>query len=274
MSIEEENKMQTTPGWTKSLPCIRCGTNLGLPYFYDGKPKYTCHSCGKEYGTIQDENSYAVALTNSCDYYRYNKKGEIEIRCFMNPPLDWLEEAWQDSQGLNNTEKNPQILLPIAKKYHDAIKGRIRRFLEVFSGSLTTEETQFIKNDNSKGKSLNIKNLFEYLKTAYPSKKSQIEEFYLLNNSLINRVWWIRNKQEHILFSQWPMNSKIFEDLSKNPGDSDIAPDNLNTDFIKRVNNLSVDVYKLIIDLKPDSEDQWYDDELERFRYKQSDDNV
>ena len=105
-----------------------------------------------------------------------------------------------------------------------------------------------------------------YLKIAYPVKTPIINAFYLANQNIIKRVWWVRNKQEHIIYTQWPLNAKIFENLNNNPNDSCLAPDNLNFDFIKRVNNLAVDSYKLIIDLQLGQQEQWQYNSIEHFR--------
>jgi len=244
---------------------MKCGDKLHLPYG-GGLDEYTCSNCKKEYKVISHEISYAVAESGSYDCFRYGNGGEIEARCFRNYPVDLLEEAWQDLQSIGDDKKNPHVLLPIVKKYHDAVKSHARRLLELHSGKLTSQDKQLIKKDNIKGKSLNIKTIFKYLMKAYPAKSSKIDDFYLTNKSLIERVWWVRNKQEHVLYSHWPMNAKIFEDWNKNPDDRDPAPDNLNSDFVKRVNNLSVDVCRLIIDLRPGKQDSWRYNAVEQFR--------
>jgi hypothetical protein len=251
--------------WTDSLLCEKCGKKLDLPYGGDVH-EYTCSNCKKKYKVVPHEISYAIAESSSCDYFRYGSGGEIEARLFRNYPVDLLEEAWQDFQSTGDGEKNPHVLLPIVKKYHDAVKSYGRRLLEIHHGKLTPQDIRLIGKDDIRGKSLNIKNLFGYLKTAYPAKSPVIDEFYSTNKSLIERVWWVRNKQEHIIYSCWPVNAKIFEDLDKNPDNPDPALDNLNSDFVKRVNNLSVDICTLIIDLRPGAQDSWQYYSVEQFR--------
>ncbi|MGA2914632.1 MAG: hypothetical protein ABSE89_01235 [Sedimentisphaerales bacterium] len=251
--------------WEISLLCNKCNNELDLPY--GGRlSRYTCPVCEKEYKLNVCENSYAFAESSSCEYYRYGNGDEIEVRSFSNYPVDLLEEAWQDSNGINENEKRPHILLPIVKAYHDAVKNHGRRLLELHSGNLNSQDIELIKKDNIKGTSLNIKNIFKYLKLAYPNEASKIDSFYSTNKSLIKRVWWVRNKMEHFLYSQWSLNSNVFEDRNKNPNDIAPAPDNLNRDFIKRVNHLSVDIYKLIIDLRPVPKDSWQYNSIEMFR--------
>jgi len=157
-------------------------------------------------------------------------------------------------------------LLPIVKKYHDAVKWHARRLIEVHPGSLSQREVQIIKKDDDRHSKVNVKNIFDYLKKAYPSKQATIDMCYVGNQDLIKRLWWVRNKQEHILYSQWSMNAKIFDDLSKSPDDSSVASDHLNADFVKRINNLAVDIYRLIIDLRPTPSDQWQYSSVEQFR--------
>lgn len=251
--------------WVAELLCNRCGGVLNLPYG-GGCTQYICPRCKKAFTVTPIEISYAVAESGSSDFHRYIKDREIEVRCFRNCPVDLLEEAWQDTIGINQGEKNPQVLLPIVKKYHDAIKWHARRLIEVHPGSLSQREIQIIKKDDDRRNKVNVKNIFDYLKRAYPSKQAMIDLCYIGNQDLIKRLWWVRNKQEHILYSQWPINAKVFDDLSKDPDDSSVPPDRLNADFIKKVNNLAVDIYRLIIDLRPTPPDQWQYSSVEQFR--------
>ena len=70
------------------------------------------------------------------------------------------------------------------------------------------------------------------------------------------------------MHSQWTINAKIFEDgqINPDPHATDPAPDNLNFDFIKRVNDLCLDVCKLIISLRPGVPDSWQYESIEQFR--------
>jgi hypothetical protein len=83
---------------------------------------------------------------------------------------------------------------------------------------------------------------------------------------MIERIWWVRNKSEHILYTQWPMNAKIFQNFRQNPNSPDPAQDYLNYDFIKRVNNTVIDIYSFILTLRPKPPNQWQIDTVEYFR--------
>ena len=251
--------------WATYLLCLKCGDKLELPYA-EGVSGCICHNCNKQYTIIPHEMSYAVAESSSCDYIRYQSENEIEKRCFSNHPLDLLEEAWQDMQSIHREEMNPHILLPITKKYHDAVKSHGRRLLELHPSALTSKDIHRIQIDNSKSQGLNIKNLFELLASAYPIEVPKINSFYSANKNLILRLYWIRNKQEHVLFSQWGINAKIFEDNDNNPNDPATPCDYLNYDFILRINDLCVDVCRLIIDLRPGLAESWQYAAVERFR--------
>ncbi len=258
------NKPVKTIGWATELKCNKCGKKIELPF--GSSDNYNCPKCKKSYKIYVNQISHALAESGSCDYHRYISDTEIETRIFRNYPLDMLEEAWQDFQAIAEEEKNPQVLLPIVKKYHDAVKSHVRRLLEINPGILSGRQISIIQKDDDRRRKINITNIFEYLRIAYPSKISLIDSFYSSNLNMIRRVWWVRNKQEHILYSQWPLNAKVFEDPAKDPNDLSPAPDNLNFDFIKRVNNLSVDICKLIIDLRPGTQERWQYSSIEQFR--------
>lgn len=236
--------------WEENLKCKNCGNELDL---FNYGNSIVCSHCKKKYEIITNEISYAVAESGSCDYYKFKEDNTICRRSFMNPPKDTLEEAYQDTIALLNiNENNPQLLLDIVKKYHDSLKMRVRRLIELNSGNLTPHQKAKVLVDNIKNpeKSLNIKNLFYYLKCAFPNKQAVINSCHKKNETMIKRIWWVRNKIEHVLYTQWPLNAKIFEDPIYNPNDSAQAPDNLNYDFVRRTNNTVIDVYKLVLSLK------------------------
>lgn len=113
---------------------------------------------------------------------------------------------------------------------------------------------------------MNIKNLFDYLKRAFPNSSSIIDDCYKQHKDMIERIWWVRNKLEHILYTQWPINSNIFQDFNKNPNSPDQAPDHLNYDFLKRTNNTVIEIYRFILNLRPNTPESWQIVTLENFR--------
>ena len=217
--------------WKTELKCIKCGHILDLS---QNKKTIICNNCQKRYSLIFNELSYAVAESYSCDYFYFEDDATIYGRCFNNPPIDTLEEAYQDTIGLGENENNPLKLLDVVKKYHDALKMAVRRLIELNSGNLTQDQLRKVKIDDfgNPEKSLNIKNLFYYLEKAFPHRKPDIDNCFIQNENMVKRIWWVRNKMEHILYSQWPMNSKVFEDLNKNPKSPDPPRDTLNYDFL------------------------------------------
>lgn len=255
--------------WKTELKCKKCDHDLDLD---KNNKAIICSNCQKKYCLIFNEVSYAVAESYSCDYFYFGDDDTIYGRCFNNPPLDTLEEAYQDTVALNDNETNPPTLLNVVKKYHDALKMAVRRLIELNPGNLTPDQLQKVVIDNIENpeKSLNIKSLSYYLKCAFPHKKAEIDNRFKQNEDMIKRIWWVRNKMEHILYSQWPVNSKIFEDLSKNPIDPDFPKDTLNYDFIKRINYTVIDIYKLILSLRPTQLEQWQINAVDLYKLQRS----
>jgi len=252
--------------WEEQLNCKKCNKPLNLVDYQDN---FRCENCGEEYQIILDNPKYAEAESATIQYYKFNEDGTICMRYFMNEPLDTLEEAFQDTDILSPYECNPHNLLGIVKNYHDALKMCVRRLLELHPGNLTPSEIEQVRIDNpGSGRSLNIKNLFYYLKKAYPSRFNDIDSIENHYRDMIERIWWVRNKLEHILYTQWPMNAKIFQDLRQNPSSSDPATDHLNYDFIKRVNHTVIDIYNFVLTLRPAPPDQWQIQAIEYFRIK------
>lgn len=254
--------------WKEQLNCKKCDEPLNIP---DYQESFNCENCGKKYQISLDNPQYAVAESATIQYYKFNQDSTIRKRYFMNEPLDTLEEAYQDTNVLNPRECNPHNLLDVVKKYHDALKMCVRRLLEVHPGNLSPTEIEQVRNDNQRnGLSLNIKNLFKYLKNAYPSKSADIDKVENIHKDMIERIWWVRNKSEHILYTQWPMNAKIFQNLSQNPNSPNPSPDHLNYNFIKRVNHTVIDIYNFILTLRLTPPDQWQIDTVEYFRINRS----
>jgi hypothetical protein len=252
--------------WKETLNCNECGHELDFPQAGDS---IICSNCKKVFKLTTNEISYALAESYSRDYYNFQDNATILIRCFNNPPKDILEEAYLDTRELKTTENDPNKLLNVIKKYHDALKMRVRRLLELYQGELSTGELEHIKVDHKKnGKPLNIKNLFQYLKKAYPRYLKEIDNIYDSNIDMIEKMWWIRNKYEHISHTQWPINAKIFREPDKNPDSKETATDILNYDFVKRVNNVSINLYLFIMQLGPETIQQWEIDSIEIFRVK------
>lgn len=236
--------------WQTELKCNKCNHILKI---YQNNETMTCTNCKKEYSLITNQISYAVAESYSREFYCFKDSNTIYRRSFNNPPVDTLEEAYQDTKDLSPNENNPQPLLNIVKKYHDAIKMAARRLIELNPRNLNQNQKDKVQIDNlgNPEKSLNIKNLNHYLKCAFPQRQTDIDNCFNRNSNIIKKIWWVRNKMEHILYTQWPVNSKIFEDPNKNPDSSELSQDILNYDFVKKTNHAVIDIYQLILDLRP-----------------------
>lgn len=251
--------------WQTELKCNVCDHILEL---YQSNETIVCSNCKREYSLITNEISYAVAESYSRDYYYFKDSNTIYHRFFNNPPLDTLEEAYQDTIALNRNENNPPLLLNVIKKYHDALKMAVRRLIELNSGNLTEDQINKIQIDKQRNpeRPLNIKNLNYFLNCAFPQKETEIDNCFSQNEEQIKKIWWVRNKMEHVLHTQWPINSKIFVDLSKNPNSPDSPQDILNYDFVRKTNEVVIDIYQLILDLRPAKTEQWQIDTVNLYK--------
>jgi len=255
--------------WKKILHCKKCEAKLDITCCEN---LVKCSTCKKNYPILIENSHYAIAESGTTQYYRHTDDGSIELRYFNNKPIDTLEEAFQDTYILISTEANPQKLLRAIKKYHDALKMSARRLIELNSDNLTECQKRKVLLDekNNPEKSFNLRNIFYYLKLAFPQKATEIENCHLNHSSMIKKIWWVRNKIEHIHFSQWPVNAKIFKDLKKNPIDPDRASDHLTYEFLLRVNKTTIDAYLFLMSLRPKKPEKWQYDSVECFRIKKS----
>lgn len=256
--------------WKEQLNCKECNELLDIPLKH--RTNFKCKHCNRLYIVKLDNIQYAIADSAETQYYKFlddNDDNTIGIRCFQNKPIDEFEEAYQDTINLDSNECRPDVLLPLVKKYHDALKMCVRRLLELYPGNLSLPEIEQVKKDNQRKElSLNIKNLFNYLKNAYSSKSADIDDVENTHKDMIERIWWVRNKLEHSLYTQWLINAKIFQELRQEPSSSDPARDHLNYNFIERVNHTTLDIYRFIITLRPIKPETWQINRIESFRVK------
>lgn len=249
------------------LNCKRCRNELDLSDF-GGEVK--CNICSQVY-KIQNYSSHAQAESGHSIWYKW--EGDTIARVyFNNPPLEILEEAWQETLKLDTEEIRPWKLTPVVKSYYDSLKQRLQEFLALpQTPNLNKVEKQKIQNDPLDVR-LNLeKLLFKYLIKAFNFKVTEINLFLNSHKSMIKKLIWIRNKKEHIAPSLWPVPSKVYEDLGRNPekyepGIEGVSVDVLNFDFLIRVNHAVIDICKFLLTLDPIKREQWHFAKLEAFR--------
>jgi hypothetical protein len=229
-----------------------------------------CEKCGRDYPIENNGVSYAIAESASSSFYKF-KNNIIERRLFNNVPVDMLEEAWQDAldleyqnySGQKYYDENPANLIPVVKKYHDALRKRLQCFLTLDYIALAPEKKGEIKNDRPM---YNLLKLLNCLREAFSSQKAKIESVLNTGDLTLKKIMWVRHKSEHVISTVWPVPAKIFTDMAKQPDSPDVPEDILNYDFIKRVNNAVIDAYLLIIDLDHQINESCRKDSIERFR--------
>ncbi|MCK4912287.1 MAG: hypothetical protein KAS05_01035 [Candidatus Omnitrophica bacterium] len=160
----------------------------------------------------------------------------------------------QNTKLIYSGEKNPYALSSIARKYHDALKKRLQVFLALkHIPNLTRAQKEKIEGDMP---TYSILNLMNFLKKAFPSEQTKIQNFLNKHETIIKRVKWVRDKSEHPLMQLWSMPGKIYEDRNEQPNSTKPPKDHLLYNFIIGVNNAVIDIYILLLDLDPVSRDE------------------
>lgn len=253
--------------WFEDLECNKCNNKLEIGY---ADKNVTCKNCNKSFEILTTDTSYAIAGSGSMEFYKFKEDNPdiIERRYFLNQPLDTLEEAYQDTVMLDEQELRAAYLIPILKKYYDALRMRIQRLLTLdHITALTNTEKETISR-NPFGSVVNLKTLLTYLKRAFPSNASEIDSIFLAHDSMIKKIMWIRHKSEHPIYTLWKTPANIYEDLREDIDSSNTPKDILNYDFLVRANNAVVDIYALTLRLDPQVTDKWQLARAEYFRVK------
>lgn len=77
---------------------------------------------------------------------------------------------------------------------------------------------------------------------------------------------WLRNKEEHLPITSWPLNSYIHADRAKHPANKIGMRAELSVDSAVRMLHFCIDFLRMLYDVYDKNIAQWQYDELERFR--------
>lgn len=239
--------------WSQDLKCKVCGNTMNMD---EEDVSITCEKCGKKYTIIEKELSYATASSGTNHFYEIDDEDNIKQIYFYNQPRDLLDEAYQNAL-LAGYDENPHVLCPIVKKFHDALKKRLQKFLSLGTiPNLSNEEKEEILQDKPMR---SIMNLFDILKRAFPGNAVQIDTTLSMHGETIKRMKWVRDKSEHGTYDLWSMPGRIYEDRNEEPNSGNPPKDILNYAFIKKANDAVIDCCTLLLDLDPSprGEDQY-----------------
>lgn len=247
--------------WSEELKCKKCDKQIDIS---EADTAVTCENCGEKYNIIEDELFYATASSGTSVYYEITDDWKIKRIHFYNQPRDLLDEAYQNSGFIWRGQQNPFILVPIVRKYHDALKKRLQVFLTLgYIPNLNTTEKARIKTDNPPQ---SILNLILSLKKAFPSSIANIDNVTTQHEVIIKRMKWIRDKSEHPLLELWSMPGKVYEDRAEEPNSINPPQDYLDYDFILETNAAVINTCILLLQLDPQKREAEQYEILEAYR--------
>lgn len=249
----------------ETLSCKKCNKIFDIYENYNFIDLITCPHCKHKYPVIHDID-YAISSTGSGSFYKYEGESIIEIN-FENAPMDDLESVWQTHKSLNANEISPHKLLAVVKGYHDILRLRIQRFLIIdHQNSLLKENEIYDIKTNPPEKKYNLKKFFGLLIKAIPDRSIEIDIFLNDHQSFFKELIWLRNKEEHISVTAWPVPSHIHIDTKKYPKDR--SDKTLNYFYLKEINNQVIDILRFLLDIDPIAKDEWEYQEIENLRIK------
>lgn len=222
----------------------------------------SCPDCGKQY-EVREELDFAEYSSGSFEQYKWSVDGSHVVRYhFHNMTLEWLEGVSEQIKLLSLKEKRPHVLLPIYKPLHDCLKKRLQQYLANDSTPiLTPNQKARIQIDEPTN---NLLQLVDFLAKAHPGDAQKIIALGMCDH--IRALMWLRNKEEHLAVSAWPINSYVHTDRDKLPSDTKGSIAMLGTDLLIETNNRAIDLLTLIYDLCPADVRQWHYERLDEYR--------
>lgn len=234
------------------LKCKYCNSLID----FNNIPDYgVCHTCNKRFA-IKEDIDYAISSTGTSSFYKWGKEDVIIELEFSNPPIDLLEETWQNTKIIDKNEKRPYKLLPPIKGYHDVLKKRIQHFSTLDHINIDSQEKETISY-NTRQTNLNLLGLIKKLPYAIPEQKETIDVFINKHDSIINKVIWLRNKEEHIGIAKWPIPSYIHDNLKLNPEHPNDNYEILNYEFLITLNHTTIEYLLFLLDIDPLTKESW-----------------
>jgi len=110
----------------------------------------------------------------------------------------------------------------------------------------------------------NVQKLLTLLKTVYPGEATKISQ--ISSDNITRALLWIRNKEEHLAISAWPIPSYVHIEKEKMPSEANSPIGLLNTELAVSTNNYIIDILKYLYDLDTQKKDYWQYERLESYR--------
>lgn len=241
-------------------PCCEAAINV---YCLSGESA-SCPACSRTF-EIREDIDFAEFSTSSTEHFKWAEDGSFVVRYyFHNMTLDELEGVAERIKILPLRERRPLLLLPIFKATHDCLKKRLQQCLTYDRvPNLTPDQKAKVEADLPFPGN-NVCRLLEILATAYPAEKRKIES--IGNSENIKLLLWIRNKEEHVAVSAWPLPSCVHTDRAKLPSDSAGSVGVLDIPLAVQLHNFGIDVFRFLYDLDPKDVSDWQYDQLEQHR--------
>jgi hypothetical protein len=239
-------------------PCCQAAIDL----LTAEKGRVSCPECRRSF-EIREDIDFAEYSTSSTDSYRWADDYSHVVRFFFeNFTLDALESTAQRIKLLRPSERRPSLLLPIFKDIHDCLKKRLQRYMirddvPILSAKVKAQ----IELDEP---THSLSQLSIHLLSAYPSEGVRLKP--LIDHDYIRMLVWLRNKDEHLPISAWPLQSYIHTARHKRPDDSADAHAELTVEVATLMHNFSVDFLGAIYDVCGRDIGDWQHDRLEAHR--------
>ncbi|MCX7564591.1 hypothetical protein OS176_13815 [Xanthomonadaceae bacterium XH05] len=224
----------------------------------------SCPACEKVF-EVREDLDFAEFSTSSFEHFKWSDDGTHVVRYyFHNMTLDELEGVAERIKILQLREKRPLLLLPLLKATHDCLKRRLQQCLTFDRvPNLSAEEKARIEADLPFPGN-NVVKLLGLLARAYPAHAIAIEN--VADSVELKVLLWVRNKDEHLAMSAWPMPSYVHTDKTRLPSDSVGSVDIIGVPLAVQLHNFAIDVFRLMYDIDPKDVGEWQYDRLERQR--------
>lgn len=239
-------------------PCCNSAIDLSTAE----EDRVSCPECKRVF-EIREDIDFAEYSTNSTEHFRWSDDFTHIVRLFFeNFTLESLEGVAEQIKILRPSERRPSCLLPIFKAMHDCLKKRLQQYLvrdEVTALSAKTKAEIEIDEPTK-----NLRKLAELLLTAYPERLADLEP--LVKSDYVDMLMWLRNKQEHLPITSWPLKSYIHADRTKHPENPAGMRAELTVESAARMLHFCIDFLRMLYDVCDKDLARWHYDELERFR--------
>lgn len=224
----------------------------------------SCPACQRVF-EVREDLDFAEFSTSSFEHFRWSDDDTHIVRFyFHNMTLDELEGVAERIKILQPREKRPLLLLPLLKATHDCLKKRLQQCLTLDRTPILSAEEKARIEADLPFPGNNIAKLLGILARAYPPHAAAIEG--IANSVDLKVLLWVRNKDEHLAMSAWPMPSYVHTEKLRLPSEDAGSISALSISLAVQLHNFAIDTFRLTYDIDPQDVSQWQYDSLERYR--------